>query len=296
MNITYDNVSLIFDTILNVWWAIFIFLTLYVYYKGIRPYKVSFNEEYFKGIPDDLNIVEVSNLVNKKINADTLAAYVVNLIGRKILKVEIEDGEEYIRRGSYKGKLSIGDEATVKLILYTMGDGDQVKISQLYNFCNRKRNKSIMLMEFQIWCKIMKKENYKHIFFEMKEEYPIVKFMSIFGSALFFINVFGHFNNILAYLTLLPAILLLLVYSKVFKRTRFANEEYYKWMAFKAYLENIEQFDDEIAYPEEYLAYSICLGIKGLETKITNHSYSERLVEALNRCVVKAVLSGNRNL
>ena len=59
---------------------------------------------------------------------------------------------------------------------------------------------------------------------------------------------------------------------------------------------NIEKFDEEVLYPEEYLVYGTCLGLKGLEGKLTEHNYCERLVEALNRCVVKAILSGNRSL
>lgn len=296
MNFNYSDFILVFDTLLNIWWALFIFLTFFLYVKSIKPYKTSFDEEYFKGIPSDLSIIEVSNLVNKKINANTLAAYVINLINRNVLKIEVDDGIEYIKRGSYNGNLSIGDESTIKLILYTMGDGDQVTISQLYNFCDRRRNKNIMLMEFQIWCKVMRKENYKHIFYETKDEYGVVKTITIFGSLLFFINIFAHCNNILAYFTLLPAILLLAVYSNVHKRTRQANDEYYKWVAFKQYLDNIEKFDEEVLYPEEYLVYGTCLGLKGLEGKLTEHNYCERLVEALNRCVVKAILSGNRSL
>lgn len=295
MNLNYSTFVLIFDTLLNIWWALFIFLTFYLYVKSIKQYKTTYNEQYFKGIPSDLSLIEVSNLINKKIDANTLAAYVINLINRTVLKIEVEDGVEYIRRGPYKGNLSIGDESTIKLILYTMGDGEQATISQLYNFCNRKRNKSVMLMEFQIWCKVMKKENYKHIFFETKEEYGLVKGITMFGCLLFFINILAHFNNILAYFTLVPAILLFFVYSNVHKRTRQANDEYYKWLSFKSYLDNIEKFDDEILYPEEYIVYGTCLGVKGLEKKLTDHNYCERLIEALNRCIIKAILSGNRS-
>ena len=69
MNFNYSDFILVFDTLLNIWWALFIFLTFFLYVKSMKPYKTSFDEEYFKGIPSDLSIIEVSNLVNKKINA-----------------------------------------------------------------------------------------------------------------------------------------------------------------------------------------------------------------------------------
>ncbi|MEG0266776.1 MAG: DUF2207 domain-containing protein [Bacilli bacterium] len=284
----------VFEGIVIVWFVIFFIFLLYLYIKSFKPYKASFNEEYYTGIPDDLNLIEVSNLVNRKINANVLASYVISLINRGLLKIADIDGKEYITKGNSTGTKSVGDECTLKLILYTMGDGEKVTIDELYHFSDRKRNKKIMLMEYTIWDKVMKKENYQHIFYETKDQYGLVRAITIIGCSLFLVNIIAGFHSVLSYFTILPAILILLFFSQVYKRTRDANEEYLKWMAFKAYLENITSFDIKILYPEEYLMYGTCLGVRGLEAKITNHNYCERLIEALNRSVLKAVLNGNK--
>ena len=292
-----SKLVVIFDTLVNIWIPSFIFFALYVYVKCLKPYKRNFVDKYFKGIPSELNVVEISNLINRKITPNTLSSYVIGLINRKVLKVSVdENGVEYISMGSYSGNLSIGDEATIKLILYTMGDGDKVTINQLHDFCKRKRNRNVMLMEFQIWSKVMRKENYKHIFYETKELYGLVRLFTIVGCLLFFINIFAKFNNPITILILISSLALFIAFSNIYKRTRQANEEYYKWMAFKAYLEEIENFEEEVLYPEEYVMYAICLGVKGLESKLTNHTYCERLSEALNVAVMKAIVSGNRSI
>ena len=291
-----EKIINIFNIVVWVWFIYFILLLIYLYIKSFRPYKTDFNEEFYTSIPSDLNIIEVSNLVNRKLNGNVLAAYIINLIRVGHLKIEIIDGTEYLVRSYNSCQPSIGDEATIKLVLYTMGDGNKVTIDDLYHFCDRKRNKNIMLMEYEIWCKVMKKENYKHIFYETKEEYGIVKFTSFLGCLIFLVDIILGFNNNLGYCTLLPALLLLFLFTKVYKRTRTANEEYKKWIAFREYLDNINIFDKVINDPELYIVYGTCLGIKGLENKITDHDYCERIVEAINRSVIKAILSGNRSL
>ena len=208
-----EKIINIFNIVVWVWFIYFILLLIYLYIKSFRPYKTDFNEEFYTSIPSDLNIIEVSNLVNRKLNGNVLAAYIINLIRIGHLKIEIIDGKEYLVRNYSSCKPSIGDEATIKLVLYTMGDGNKVTIDDLYHFCDRKRNKNIMLMEYEIWCKVMKKENYKHIFYETKEEYGIVKFTSFLGCLIFLVDIILGFNNNLGYCTLLPAILLLFLFS-----------------------------------------------------------------------------------
>lgn len=292
-----SKLIIVYNYLVNLWIPLFLFFAVYIYFKCLRPYKSEFTDKYFKGIPSELNVVEISNLISRKIGPNTLAAYVVGLINRKILAIGVDEaGVEYIVRGSYEGNLSIGDEATVKLILNTMGDGDKVTIEQLHNFCKTKRNRDIMLMEFQIWSKVMRKENYKHIFYETKDEYVYVRLFAIVGCTLFLFNLFAKINNILSYVILVTSIGLFIAFSNIYKRTRQANEEYCKWMAFKAYLEEIENFEEEVLYPEEYVMYGVCLGVKGLERKITKHNYTERLTEALNTAIMKAIVSGSRSI
>ena len=93
-----EKIINIFNIVVWVWFIYFILLLIYLYIKSFRPYKTDFNEEFYTSIPSDLNIIEVSNLVNRKLNGNVLAASIINLIRIGHLKIEIIDGKEYLVR------------------------------------------------------------------------------------------------------------------------------------------------------------------------------------------------------
>lgn len=286
----------ILDIIINVWYVLFILLVLYLFFKCIKPHKVIKNNEILKEVPSNLNIIEISNLVNRTINANTLSAYVHNLINRKIINVQISDGVEYLYKSINTNNLSLSDTSTLNLIFNVIGDGDRVTIQQLNIFCKRKRNKNILLQEWTLWCRVVKKDNYSHIFFETKEQYGLVRFFTSSGCALFLVNLILDYNLILAKYIIIPSILLLIIFNKVYKRTPAANIEFHKWLNYKKYLENIENYNVDPEKIESLIMHATCLGVKEVEEKISNHDYCKRITEGLNKSILKAILSGDRRL
>lgn len=284
----------IFELSTYVWFIILVFILLYLY-ESIKPYKVPKEIENIKSIPSDLGIIELSNLFNRKLNINTLAAYAQNLINRGLLKIQIIDDKEFIIKNDYDKRPSISDAATINLLLNIMGDGDRVTIDNLKNFSQSKRNRNILLTEWSLWCKIMKKENYRHIFFEPKTHYGLIKFMSYFGVFIFFINIIFKLDFNLCYYSFLPSIILSILFSKIYKRTYPSNIEYHKWLSFKKYLENIE-ISDDITSVEDYIIYGTCLGVHNIESKLTKHDYCFRITDALNSTISKAIWDGNRRV
>lgn len=289
----------IFSMLCYGWFVFVILIAIYLYIRNFKPYKTSFNEDFYTQIPSMISPIELSDLMYKKVVPSALSAEVLKLFNEGILKIEKDskDGERYIRLDRISNKdFTIGKDYTVKLLINIIGNGSRVSIKEIYKFCERKRNCDNFLMEYKIWCRIMRKENFKHIFYENKTQYGLVRFLTIIGCILFIANIVGNFRINVGYATLLPAVLLLLYFTKIYKRTREANEEYHKWIAFKQFLENVENFKCTIMNPDDYVIYGIVLGVKGLEKKITNHTYYEEVTEALNRCIVRALLNGNRRL
>ena len=90
-----EKIINIFNIVVWVWFIYFILLLIYLYIKSFRPYKTDFNEEFYTSIPSDLNIIEVSNLVNRKLNGNVLAAYIINLISEDISPNKSSDGKIY---------------------------------------------------------------------------------------------------------------------------------------------------------------------------------------------------------
>ena len=292
-----EYANIIFIYLCIFWFIIFGVLFIYLYIKSYKPYKPQFNLDFYTQLPSDINLIELSNLMYKKIMPAALSAEVIKLFNDGIIKVINDKGEDYIIIDKVNARdFSVGQDYTVKLLLNIIGDGNRVSINEIYKFCERKKNCDIFLMEYNIWVRIMRKENYKHIFYESKSQYGMVKLVTVIGCALFIANIAGEFRTPVGYITLIPAVFILLYFTKIYKRTREANEEYHKWVAFKQFLENIENFEYAIADPDKYVMYGTVLGIKGLEKKITNHEYFDRVAESVNRCVVRAILNGNRKL
>lgn len=287
-------------SMLCIGWFIFaVLITIYLYIRNYKPYKTDFRDDFYTQIPSNITPIELSELMYKKVVPSALSAEVLKLFNEGVLRIEKDknNGETYIHLNRISNKdFTIGKDYTVKLLVNIMGNGSRVSIKEIAKFCDRKRNCDNFYMEYKIWCRIMRKENLKHIFYERKTQYGIVRFLTIIGCLLFIANIIGGFRLNIGYATLLPAVLLLLYFTKIYKRTREANEEYHKWIAFKQFLENIENFKCTIMNPDEYVVYGVVLGVKGLEKKITEHTHYEEIANALNKCIIKALLNGDRKL
>lgn len=292
-----EYANMIFIYLCAGWFVLYAVVLIYLYVKNFKPYKPQFNMDFYTELPSAITPIELSDLMYKKIMPAALSAAVIDLFNEGIIKLVNDNGEDYICIDRINARdYSIGQDYTVKLLINIIGDGNRVSVNEIYKFCDRKKNCDVFLMEYNIWVRIMRKENFKHIFYETKNQYGMVKFVTVLGCALFIANIAGQFRTIIGYVTLIPAIFILLYFTKIYKRTREANEEYHKWIAFKQFLENIENFQYAIADPDKYVMYGTVLGIKGLEKKITNHAYFDRIAEAVNRCFVRAILNGNRKI
>lgn len=292
-----EYANMIFIYLCIGWFVLYAVLLIYLYVKNFKPYKPQFNLDFYTELPSAITPIELSDLMYKKIMPAALSAAVIDLFNDGIIKLVNDKGEDYICIDRINARdYSVGQDYTVKLLINIIGDGNRVSINEIYKFCDRKKNCDVFLMEYNIWVRIMRKENFKHIFYETKNQYGMVKFVTVLGCALFIANIAGQFRTMIGYVTLIPAIFILLYFTKIYKRTREANEEYHKWVAFKQFLENIENFQYVLADPDKYVMYGTVLGVKGLEKKITNHEYFDRIAEAVNRCVVRAILNGNRKI
>jgi hypothetical protein len=292
-----EYVNIIFFYLCISWFILFIALFIDLSLENFKPYKPKFNLDFYTDFPSDINIFDLSNLMYKKIMPSVLSAEIVKLFNLALLKLDNIDGEDYISVGNIdSSKITIGQKYTIKLLIDIIGDGTKVSISNIYKFCERKKNCDAFLMEYTIWGRIMRKENCTQIYYESKNQYGMVKFITVFGCSLFIANILGKFRIAIGYVTLLPAVFILLYFIKIYKRTKNANEDYHKWLAFKQYLINIDNFEYNITDPDKYILYGTLLGVKGLEKKLTNHDHFDRISVAINRCVVRAILNGNRKL
>ena len=143
---------------------------------------------------------------------------------------------------------------------------------------------------------MMIKESNKKKFYEDKTEYTQVKAMRLFGIILFILNIILGYHSLIGYFIIVPACFIVLYFYKIYKRTESANEEYHKWLAFKRYLYNIDEFFYEKENIGSYIIYGLVLRLPELERKLNNFHCVEKLNHMINHNVILASLKGNRKI
>lgn len=287
----------IYITFCIIWFVVFIGAVIYLYFKNIKPYKPVFNDNIFDKIPNEYKPVELSLLMYNKIVPSVLSATIIDLFNKGILILNNEDNCEYIMYNhNYTQKMSIFENSTAKLLIETIGDRNRVSIKEIDDFCNHKSNCDKFLLEYQIWYKIARKEYASARFYESKLQYEKVKIIMWTGFILFIINLVARFNTCFGYLIVLPAISIMVLFVKSYKRTVESNEEYHKWLSFKNYLNISDLKSIPVEEYNKYIMYSTVLNVPNIELKLTNHNYYTRITSALNKCIIKSILNGNRKL
>lgn len=292
-----EHLKLIYSIICLIWFVIFFYALYYLYIKNVKPYKPAFSDLMYSQIPHKYAPLELSLLMYNRVVPSTLPASVIYLFEKGILEFNNDNGVEYIVRNfNYTNQLTPAEDYTIKLLVDIIGDKNRVSIEQLDEFCSHKSNCDIFLLEYQIWCKIMRKEYASTRFFEPKLQYSSIEKIMISGCIIFIVNFLKVFNSYLGYLTLVPALFIMFFFIKTYKRTRESNEEYYKWIAFKNYMNVTDLASLNIDNMDDYIMYGTVLGVDDIEEKLTNHDYFKRITAALNKCVIKSILNGNRKL
>ena len=277
-----------------VWCLTFIGMTVYLYLNNSRPYPSKFKEKYYPKIPSNLNPGELSNLIYKKVFPEVFTSTIMVLVKKDILTLRRHKDECFLTLNQLEPKLSLSQKIVLNILINDMGDGEKVTFKQIEEYSKSPRNRSEFLINYHLWTKMIIKESNKKNFYEAKTQYSQVKSMRTFGIILFLINIIFNYHSLIGYAIIVPAFFIVLYFYKIYKRTESANEEYNKWIAFKRYLEHIDEFE----YPKEdiasYIIYGLVLKMPDLEKKLTDFHCVEKLNNLINHNIVIANLKGNR--
>lgn len=293
------NILLNLYTILIFCYYLFsILLIIYLYWNYSKPHKPEKLRNYTNKIPSTISPLELSILINNKITPQVLTATIYYLIGTKALIKTKEKKNIYLYRNlNFKGNLSHSQKYVIKLLIDIIGDGDRVSFTTIEKFCNNNSGSTTFLLNYEIWKRMATAEGSKKTFFETKNSKSLVKWFCIIGVILFLINIIFNLNIFLGYFLLLPSLFSVYYYKKIFKRTKKYNNQFYEWLEFSSYLQNIKDLGYQKENTNMYIMYSIVLNkLEYVEPYLLNSKDFIKLNKFIKKCYKRSYFHGSRDI
>ena len=291
----------------SVWALIAISLAVSVYLREKKMKKTTFNMEYFRDFPASYGPEVLEYLIDKNVTEKSLSATILNLIYKKVLKVEIIDRK---LKDDYKLVLQEYDEASLtetekialNLIINEIGNSKEVVLSTIRKHCSTLSNANNVMDLYNDFIRKSKSLGKSELFFATT---PGLVAFSVIFSLLGLVLTFISFALDLSWLGIIIIILMIALIIFVITRkfyTKKGAEHYAKWMAHKKFLEDFSRFNEkelpEVTLWDKYLVYATILDCadklsKEMELKMPNMDTSDTTYVGYNPYMTHYIITSN---
>ena len=263
-----QRTNTIIIVVCTLWGIVAIGLGILVYLREKKMKETTFKMEYFRDFPASYGPEVLEYLLSKNVTEKSLSATILNLIYKKVLRVEkIEEK----KKDDYKLILQEYDEASLteteklalKLIIEEIGNSKEVVLSTIKKHCSSLGNANRFMDLYNDFIKTGKSLGKKEEFFAKT---PGIVVFSVIFSVLGLFLTFITFVFDLAWLGMIIIVLVIALIIFVVTRRFFTKkgaEHYAKWMAHKKFLEDFSRFDEkelpEVILWDKYLVYAVVL-------------------------------------
>ena len=204
-----QNMILIISS--SVWALIAISLAVGVYLREKNMKKTAFNMEYFRDFPASYGPEVLEYLLDKNVTEKSLSATILNLIYKKVLKVEVIDRK---LKDDYKLVLQEYDEASLtetekialNLIINEIGNSKEVVLSTIRKHCSTLSNANNVMNLYNDFIRKSKSLGKSELFFATT---PGLVAFSVIFSLLGLILTFISFALDLSWLGIIIIILMI---------------------------------------------------------------------------------------
>ena len=291
----------------SVWALIAISLAVGVYLREKNMKKTAFNMEYFRDFPASYGPEVLEFLIDKNVTEKSLSATILNLIYKKVLKVEVIDRK---LKDDYKLVLQEYDESTLtetekialNLIINEVGNSKEVVLSTIKKHCSTLSNANNVMDLYNDFIRKSKSLGKSELFFATT---PGIVAFSVIFSLLGLVLTFISFALDLSWLGIIIIILMIVLIIFVITRkfyTKKGAEHYAKWMAHKKFLEDFSRFNEkelpEVTLWDKYLVYATILDCadklsKEMELKMPNMDTSNTTYVGYNPYMTHYIITTN---
>lgn len=262
----------IFETLSYIWLIGLGFLFRYVHKNFDKEYASEFEGKYYREIPSDENPAVVGYLINKRIRSEDLSATILNLIYKKKIDFIELNNKDYKFVLKDSNNIDVLEEKVIKLLF------EEKEEETLSNFKKRaKKSYDEFLKNYNSWSSESLKEANKKNFFESQAKIKLLSSLYAFLGFILLFLVNQYVNKIVFITVIILSIVAFIYFIAYTKRTKLGNEEYFKWIGLKNFMNDFGKMDikelPEVKLWEKYLVYAVTLGcadklIKTMKVKI----------------------------
>ena len=277
--------------ILGVLGSIWGVLMFYIYgiYRRRNRVKNSVGK-YLRELPDDSSPALVGSFMTDSISGNEILATIVDLIRRKILRLETSEEKSIITLVGNTEKLSAQERVIVDIYINDFGDGKSLDLKSFGFF---QKVPMSTARKFEKWKTIIQSEmNRKDLVFEGFKGMGKNLFYKFLGGIILGIKFFGNIlekameSKMFLIIIIMGFILLISLTKARYPRKELAEAKD-KWQAFKNFLSDYSQLEEakitSVHLWEQYFVYAVALGV------------SEKVVKAYKKVLDMGVIDQGVN-
>ena len=277
--------------ILGVLGSIWGVLMFYIYgiYRRRNRVKNSVGK-YLRELPDDSSPALVGSFMTDSISGNEILATIVDLIRRKILRLETSEEKSIITLVGNTEKLSAQERVIVDIYINDFGDGKSLDLKSFGFF---QKVPMSTARKFEKWKTIIQSEmNRKDLVFEGFKGMGKNLFYKFLGGIILGIKFFGNIlekameSKMFLIIIIMGVILFISLTKARYPRKELAEAKD-KWQAFKNFLSDYSQLEEakitSVHLWEQYFVYAVALGV------------SEKVVKAYKKALDMGVIDQGVN-
>lgn len=261
----------IITTIIYSWLAGSVGFIIFVFFKYDFERKSSFQEQYFRELPEKYGPATVEYLMNGTITELSLSATLLDLIRKGKVKLKENQADKRVDYILSPGELNPNqtlsdDELFVFDWLITNVGKGELSLYHLQQISNHLDQSEEFMKHYNSWKSLVTAKAKEEGFFEQVFVIRLMGFLlALLGFGLYFLaSPFGF--SLIALQFVLALSIFIIIYMILFsKKTVKGIEHYTKWKAFKQFLMDFGRFDEkvlpEIILWEHFLVYATVFGI-----------------------------------
>ena len=265
INKVFEKPGLIFGVFSSIWGVLMFYI--YGIYRRRNRVKNSVGK-YLRELPDDSSPALVGSFMTNSINDNEILATIVDLIRRKILRLETSEEKSIITLVGNTEKLSAQERVIVDIYINDFGDGKSLDLKSFGFF---QKVPMSTARKFEKWKTIIQSEmNRKDLVFEGFKGMRKNLFYKSLGGIILGIKFFGNIlekameSKMFLIIVIMGFILLISLTKARYPRKELAEAKD-KWQAFKNFLSDYSQLEEakitSVHLWEQYFVYAVALGV-----------------------------------